>query len=287
MTSAVVPIPATAPRAGHRRNIVVPLVLVALLVFVALAAPWIAPHAPNEMLETITKKSLPPSAANPFGTDENSRDVLSRVIYGARASLAVSGLSVLIALTLGVAYGAAAGMGGRVVEGVMMRMLDVLLSLPRLLVLLAITALWRQLSIAQLALLLGVTGWYELARLVHGETRLLHTRDFIVAANAGGVGRVRLFLRHMLPHLVPLLAVSASLATASTIALEAGISYLGLGIQEPEVSWGIIMRDGIGEVRSQWWLTIFPGIATVIAVIACNALGEALRDLFARRQLDA
>jgi peptide/nickel transport system permease protein len=121
---------------------------------------------------------------------------------------------------------------------------------------------------------------------VHGETRTLLARDFIVAAAAGGVGRLRIFLRHMLPHLVPLLAVSASLGVASSISLEAGLSYLGLGVQD-QVSWGTIMHDGLGVVDTQWWLTIFPGLAAVVAVIACNALGEALRDRFASRQLHA
>lgn len=287
MSSALTVAPVFTAPIAPRRSVLLPALLIGVLVFVALAAPWLAPYAPTDQLETITMKSLSPSFSHPFGTDSNSRDVLSRVIYGARVSLAVSSLSVLVALTLGVAFGAMAAFGRPALEGVMMRALDVLLAMPRLLILLALTAFWSQLSIVSLALLLGATGWYDLARLVHGETRTLLTRDFVLAAQAGGTGRLRLFIKHLLPHLVPLLAVSATLGIAATISLEAGLSYLGLGIQEPNISWGTIMRDGIGVMDTQWWLTIFPGLATMIAVIACNALGEALRERSARRQLHA
>ena len=271
---------------GGSRKLRFPLLFIGVLVVVALAAPWLAPYPPETQLETITMKSLAPSLAHPFGTDANSRDVLSRVIYGSRVSLAIAALSALAALSIGIAFGALAALGNRFVESLMMRALDVLLALPRLLILLAVTAFWDRLSLVALALLLGATGWYDIARLVHGETRTLSSRDFIVAAAASGVGTVRIFLRHMLPHLVPLLAVSASLGVASSISLEAGLSYLGLGVQG-QVSWGTIMNDGLGVVDTQWWLTIFPGLAALVAVIACNALGEALRDRFARRQLDA
>jgi peptide/nickel transport system permease protein len=287
MTSASIPsvVLAGSPTTTAR-SLRVPLLFIALLILVAVAAPVLAPYSPQAQLETITMKSLAPSAAHPFGTDANSRDVLSRVIYGSRVSLLVASLSALVALTIGVCFGALAALGGPLLESVMMRLLDILLALPRLLILLAVTALWDGLTVLPLAVLLGATGWHDIARLIHGETRSLVARDFIVAAAAAGVGRVRMFLRHMFPHLVPLLAVSASLGVASSISLEAGLSYLGLGVQG-HVSWGTIMHDGLGVVDTQWWLTIFPGLAAVVAVIACNALGEALRDRFARRQLDA
>jgi peptide/nickel transport system permease protein len=287
VTSAVVPSPITVgqPASSHR-GLRIPLLLIGVLVLIALAAPVLAPYSPESQLETITMKSLAPSAAHPFGTDPDSRDVLSRVIYGSRVSLAVATLSALVALSIGVGFGALAALGGRLADSVMMRVLDVLLALPRLLILLAIAAFWRNQSVVSLAILIGATGWHDIARLVHGEIRTLASRDFIVAADAAGVGRIRIFFRHLLPHLVPLLAVSASLTVASSISLEAGLSYLGLGVQD-QVSWGTIMQDGLGVVDTQWWLTIFPGLAALVAVIACNALGEALRDRFARRQLDA
>jgi len=274
-------------RRSLRRRLAFPALFVGTLILIALAAPLIAPYEPNEMLETIELRSKSPSSAHPFGTDSNSRDVLTRVIYGARVSLTVASLSVAIALTFGTLFGALAAFAGGRLESLMMRILDVLLSLPRLLVLLAITAFWGKLPIPALALLLGVTGWYDVARLVHGETQQLLGRDFIAAARASGVRRSRVFARHMLPHLVPVLAVMASLGVAATIALEAGLSYLNLGVQDPTPSWGSIMREGMGLVDSQWWLTIFPGIATVLAVLACNAFAEALRDVSPRNQVDA
>ena len=275
------------PADQPRRQLTLAAMLVVLLVVIAFAAPWLAPYEPQAQPDPVGMRSLPPSADHPMGTDANSRDVFSRVIFGARVSLSVASLSVLIALTLGTAYGALAAFAGRRMETVLLRFLDMLLAMPRLLVLLAVTAFWGALPIPALALLLGVTGWYDIARLVHGETRALTTRDFIAAARATGMSTTRVFVRHMLPHLVPLLTVAASLGIAATIALEAGLSYLGLGVQEPTPSWGSIMREGIGVVDTQWWLTVFPGLATVVAVLACNALGEGLRDLSTRRQVDA
>ncbi len=275
----------TAPES--RRIPVVALVCVALLVTIALTAPLISPYAHTEQLETITMKNLPPSFDHPFGTDSNSRDVLSRVLYGSRVSLLISALSVLIALTVGTAFGALAAFAKPWIESFMMRVLDVLLAIPRLLILLAVTALWSHLSITSLALLLGITGWYDIARMVHGETRTLRSRDFVTAARATGAGGIRIFTKHVFPHLVPVLAVSATLGIAATISLEAGLSYLGLGVQEPNVSWGTIMRDGIGVMDTHWWLTVFPGIATVITALACNAVGEALRERYTQKQVES
>ena len=153
--------------------------------------------------------------------------------------------------------------------------------------LLAITALWDRLELVSLILLIGCTGWYDVARIVRGEIRALLGRDFIVAAEASGVGRSRVFWRHLLPHLLPVLAVTATLGVANTIALEAGLSYLGLGVQPPQASWGTIMSDGAAVIDSHWWLTVFPGLAVIMAILACNALGDALRDAFAPEQVPA
>jgi peptide/nickel transport system permease protein len=260
--------------------------LVALLALVAIAAPLLAPYPPELSLHLVELKDRPPSLAFPFGTDPDSRDVLSRVIYGARISLSVATAAVLVMLVLGTAYGAVAALAGGVVDRIMMRVLDVALALPRLLLLLAITALSREgLSFWGLVLVIGATGWYDIARLVRGELHGLLERDFVLAAAATGVRRRRLFVHHLLPHLLPLLAVTATLGVAQTIALETGLGFLGLGIDGP--SWGAILNDGLGRVDTQWWLTLFPALATAIAVLACNALGDALRDLFAPEQVPA
>ena len=255
-------------------------VLFALLVSVVVCGPLLSPHAPNAQLDIIALRSQAPSLAHPFGTDAASRDVLSRVLAGGRVSLSLAVLSVSMSLVLGTLYGAMSTLAGGIVDTTMRRLLDVALSIPRLLVLLAVGALWGALSFPALVLLIGFTGWFDTARLVTDELRALAAQEFSVAARAMGVRRSRLFWRHLLPHLLPTLVINASFGVAGTIALEAGLSYLGLGIQPPQASWGTILRDGSGVVQSEWWLSLFPGLATVFAVLACNALGDALRDRF-------
>ncbi|MEO7520186.1 MAG: ABC transporter permease [Gemmatimonas sp.] len=261
------------------------VVFLSALILVAIAAPLLAPYSPSDPLGIVLLKSKPPSLAHPFGTDLMSRDVLSRVLYGAQVSLAVAVASVFVALLVGTLFGAIAALAGGVVDGIMMRLLDLLLAIPRLLVLLAIIALWDRVELPALILLLGFTGWYDLARMIRSEVQALLGRDFVLAARASGVKRRRLLRRHLLPHLMPVLAVSATLGIANAITLEAGLGYLGLGVQPPIASWGSIMQDGMGVVRTQWWLTLFPGLATVLAVLACNALGDALRDAFTTEQV--
>lgn len=270
-----------------RRTLYTSIAVVALLALVAAAAPLLVPFAPNEPLDIVNKNSLAPSFAHPFGTDPRSRDVLSRVLYGARISLWIAGASVAVALVVGSVFGAVAALAGGLVDGFMMRVLDILMAIPRLLILVAITALATPFPLPLLILVLGLTGWYDIARLVRGELHGLMMRDFVLAAAASGVPRRRLLLRHLFPHLLPILSVSASLGVANSIALEAGLGYLGLGVQAPTASWGSILHDGMGRVETQWWLTLFPALATAIAVVACNALGDALRDVFAPEQVPA
>lgn len=256
-------------------------VLIALLVCVVVAGPLLSPYAPNAQLDIITLRSQAPSLAHPFGTDAVSRDVLSRVLDGGRVSLALAILSVSLSLVVGTLYGAISTLAGGVIDTTMRRLLDVALSIPRLLVLLAVGALWGALSFPALVLLIGLTGWFATARLVTDELRAFGALEFAIAARAMGVRGPRLLWRHLLPHLLPTLVITASFGVAGTIALEAGLSYLGLGIQAPQASWGTILRDGAGVVQSEWWLSLFPGLATVFAVLACNALGDALRKQFA------
>ena len=196
-------------------------------------------------------------------------------------SLALAILSVSLSLVVGTWYGAMSTLAGGMIDTTMRRVLDVALSIPRLLVLLAVGALWGALSFPALVLLIGLTGWFDTARLVTDELRALRALEFTIAARAMGVRGPRLLWRHLLPHLLPTLVINASFGVAGTIALEAGLSYLGLGIQAPQASWGTILRDGAGVVQSEWWLSLFPGLATVFAVLACNALGDALRERFA------
>jgi peptide/nickel transport system permease protein len=262
-----------------------PLGAAAVLVVMALAAPWLAPVPPDAIPADGLIAASPPSLSHPFGTDPLGRDVLSRVLHGARVSLGVGVTSVLLALGVGGGVGAVAGWAGGRVDALLMRTVDVLLAIPRLLALLAVTALWGALPLAGLALLLGLTGWYDVARLVRAEVRGLRGRDFVLAAQAGGATSARILWRHVTPHLQPTLLVVATLGLANTVALEAGLSFLGLGVQPPQASWGTILGDGHVPGGGRWWLTLFPGLAVVTTVLTCNALADALRRRFAPTQV--
>ena len=258
--------------------------LLLALVVLAAAAPWLAPYDPNRSLDLIALKSQAPSLAHPFGTDPYSRDVLSRVLFGARVSIGFALATVVVTLTVGTAYGAVMAFAPPLLAALMRRALDAVFSVPRLLVLLAVAGVAGPLDIPVLVLLMGGTGWYTTARLVHDEVATLQSREFVLAARAAGVPVSRLFVRHLVPHLAPLLLTTAAFSVAGTIELEAGLSFLGLGVQPPTASWGNILRDGAGLLQTHWWLTVFPALATVLPVMACNAVGDALRDRFASAQ---
>lgn len=244
-------------------------------------APLVAPYDPNASLDLVRLKSQPPSWAHPFGTDPYSRDVLSRVLCGTRVSVSFALLTVCLVVVIGTTYGALMAFAPPLLSTVLRRMLDLLLAVPRLLILLAVAGVAGPLSLPVLVLLTASTGWYACARLVNDELAALRSREFTQAAQATGVPVARLVYRHLLPHVAPTLLALATLAVAGTIGLEAGLSFLGLGIQPPTASWGNIIRDGAGLVHTQWWLTVFPSLAMLIPVLACNAVGDALRDRFA------
>jgi peptide/nickel transport system permease protein len=263
-------------------------IAVAVLLLVALGAilaPVIAPYDPTAQLDIERLHSLPPSAAHPFGTDPYSRDVLSRLIYGSRVSLAVGLGSVALAMTFGIAIGIVAGFLGGAVDAVLMRFVDAAISVPRLLVLIMVASLWGRLGLVPLTLLMAGTGWFAVSRLVRAETLALRDREFVLAARALGVPTPRLLVRHVLPNVVAPALVAAALSIANVILLEAAMSYLGIGVRPPAASWGSIIEDGAERVAELWWLTFFPGLAILVTVFACNALGDALRDAFDPRQL--
>jgi peptide/nickel transport system permease protein len=259
------------------------LVILLIIVLTGILAPLVAPYDPAAQPDTVKLKSLPPSFAHPFGTDPYSRDVLSRVIYGARLSLTIGLLATLVSLTLGVAYGAISGYAGGLVDGIMMRVLDAFLAIPRLLLLLGILVAWPQFSIGAFILFLGVTGWFGLSRIVRGQVLALKHAEFVTAAHALGASRRRILVRHLLPNLMSPIVVAATLGVAHVIVLEAGLSYLGIGVREPLASWGNIIYDGSDQVATLWWMSLFPGVFMVLTVMTLNILGEALRDAYDRR----
>ena len=261
------------------------LVVLLLVSLGAVLAPMLAPYDPTAQLDIEHLQSLPPSAAHPFGTDPYSRDVLSRLIYGSRVSLAVGLGSVALAISFGIAVGIVAGFLGGAVDTVLMRLVDAAIAVPRLLVLLIVASLWGRLGLVPLTLLMAGTGWFGVSRLVRAETMALRDREFVLAARALGVPTPRLLVRHVLPNVLAPALVAAALGIANVILLEAALSYLGIGIRPPAASWGTIIEDGAERVAELWWLTLFPGLAILVTVFACNALGDALRDAFDPRQL--
>lgn len=269
-------------RDGRARAAAVVLLVV---VGAALLAPLLAPYDPAAQLDIVRLQSRPPSWAHPLGTDQFSRDVLSRLMWGARISLAIAFVAVSLSMTLGILVGAIAGYAGGLVDAVLMRLVDTALSIPRLLLLIAVVALWENVGLAALTLLLAGTGWFTVSRLTRAETLVVREKDFVVAARMLGASPWRILTRHVLPNVAAPGLVAATLGIANVILLEAGLSYLGIGVRPPTASWGGIIQDGAERVGDLWWLTLFPGLAILLTVFACNALGDALRDALDPRQL--
>jgi peptide/nickel transport system permease protein len=266
------------------RNAGVATGVLAVIVLAALLAPSIAPYNPIAQPDIIGLKDLAPSLSHPFGTDSYSRDVLSRCMYGARISLTVAALATMIAVTFGTLYGAVAGFVGGAVDAVLMRIVDAALAIPRVLLLIAILALWNGLPLWLLVVVLGATGWFGLSRMVRAQVLSLRELDFVAAARAVGASGPRILLRHILPNVLPTIIVAATLGIGHVIILEAGLSYLGLGVQPPTASWGSIIQDGADQIGTAWWISLFPGLLIVTTAIACNALGDALRAAFDPRE---
>lgn len=261
------------------------LVVLALVVLAAIVAPLLTPYDPAAQLDIVRLRSLAPSLAHPFGTDPYSRDVLARVLFGARVSLSIAFAAVALSISFGILVGVFAGYLGGAVDAVLMRLVDAALAIPRLLLIIAVVALWGSVSVVTLTVLIAGVGWFAVSRLVRAETLAVRDRDYVVAARALGTPPWRIVLRHVLPNVVGPGLVAATLAVGNVILLEAGLSYLGIGVRPPTASWGSIIQDGAERVSDLWWLTMFPGLAIVITVFACNALGDALRDALDPRQL--
>jgi peptide/nickel transport system permease protein len=255
-------------------------VVLGVLILVAVFAPQIAPYDPVYQIDIEHMKNLPPSAAHLFGTDSYSRDVLSRVIHGSRISLGVAGVAVVVALLAGTAVGAIAGFVGGATDRWLMRLVDTMLSIPRILILLIIAASFGRLSAPILALVIGLTGWPGMSRLVRAQVREVTALDYVLSARALGVRSYDVLARHVLPATFPQILVASTLAMASVIPLEAGLSFLGIGIPATTPSWGNILLEGYQENLKPWWLVVFPGVAIVTTVLAINVIGEKLRESF-------
>lgn len=251
------------------------LVLLALIVCVALFAPWLAPHDPLE--QNIVARLGPPSAEFWLGTDSYGRDVLSRLIYGARISLFVGFVAILIAMLVGTAIGVLAGYVGGVFDQLVMGVLDVLLAFPTLLLGLMIAAMLGA-SLENLIIAIAVTEVAPFARVARAPTITLRQRDFVEASRSYGCGPVRIMTRHILPNMISDVVVMSSLWLASAIRTEASLSFIGLGVPPPAPTWGAMIREGFENILDAWWLAVFPSLAILVTVLALNLLGDALRD---------
>lgn len=264
------------------------LAIIVLVIIAAILAPVIAPYpeqgAGNANIEAIF---LPPSAAHWFGTDLEGRDVLSRVLYGARPDLIAAFVVVAIAVVLGTLIGAAAGYLGGVVETLLMRLTDLFLAFPSLLLAMVIAFILRP-SLTNMIISLSVSWWPWYARLVHGQASTLRRERFVVAARIAGVRRGRILVRHIIPNSLTPVLVQATADIGNVIIATAALSFLGLGVQPPAADWGTMISNGQQYILAQWWFVTFPGLAIFITATAFNLFGDTLRDLLdpsARRGL--
>jgi len=267
-----------ARRAFSRNRLAVAgLLAVAAFYLVAVLAPLLAPFDPAQQGPLLTERLVGPSVSHLLGTDQYARDVLSRVLYAARVSLSIGLVAVGISVTLGTLLGAVAGYVGGMTDTVLMRLVDTVIAFPRLVLLIAIVALFDP-SLFLIMVVLGLTQWPGTARLVRGEVLSLREREFVLAARALGYSRRRIILRHVIPNVLAPVIVAATLGLGNVIVLEAGLSFLGLGLRPPTPTWGSMVSDGRGLIESAWWLSTFPGLAIVVVVLAFNVVGDGLRD---------
>ncbi len=250
-------------------------VIVLCLFIVALSAPLLAPYQPND----IDRHNIlmPPDRHHPLGTDDLGRDVLSRMIYGARISLAVGFVAVGIATLIGICFGAMAGYYGGWLERIIMRFIDIMLTIPTFFLILAVIAFIEP-SIWNIMIVIGLTGWMGVARLVRAEFLSIKEREYVTAARALGASDLRIIFRHILVNSMAPVLVSAVLGVAGAVLVESALSFLGIGVQPPTPSWGNILTLGKDNIEIAWWLSVFPGLAILITVLGYNLLGEGIRD---------
>lgn len=256
------------------------LAIIFLLAAVAVAAPWLAPGDP--VRGDLATSLHAPGSAFLLGTDQQGRDVLSRILFGARLSLTVGLVSQAIALALGLALGLAAGYYGRWTDALIMRLADVTLAFPPLLLLIAIAAAVRP-SLPVIFVVIGVVGWAGMARLVRGQVLVTRALDYVQAARALGASDARIVGRHVLPNVLAPVVVAATLGVGGAIMAEAALSFVGLGAAPPTPSWGAMVAEGRDLLRVAPWVSLFPGLAIGLTVVGINLLGDGLRDALTAR----
>lgn len=252
-------------------------IIIAGIMLLAVFAPLIAPYDPDAI--DVKAILVAPSPEHFMGTDGLGRDVFSRMLFGARISLLVGIVAVGIATAIGIVLGALAGYYRGWVDVFIMRMVDVMLSIPTFFLILAVIAFLTP-SIWNIMIVIGLTSWMGVTRLVRAEFLSLRNREFVMASETLGARDSRLIFTHLLPNSLTPVIVSSVLGVASAVLVESGLSFLGLGVQAPQASWGNILTDGKEYIQFAWWLSLFPGLAILITVLGYNLLGEGLRDVF-------
>lgn len=256
---------------------VIGLTIILLLIIVALFAPVISSYTPSQ--QNLFERLQAPSFHHIFGTDDLGRDVFTRMIFGARISLAVGFISVFIILVIGTLLGIISGYYGGKIDYIIMRFTDIVLCFPTFFLIILVIAFIEP-NIYNVMIVIGVTSWPGLARLVRAEVLSLKEREFILVSKMMAVSNIKIFCVHILPNIISTLMVYSSLAIGGAILTESALSFLGLGVQPPMPSWGQILTSGKDYIYMAWWLSLFPGIAILVTVLAFNLLGEAIRDIF-------
>lgn len=250
-------------------------IIIVTVFLLAMLAPWIAPYDPDDI--NVKAILLAPTYQHWMGTDGLGRDVLSRMLFGGQISLLVGLVAVGISTSIGIVLGALAGYYRGWVDTFIMRLVDIMLSIPSFFLILAVIAFLTP-SIINIMIVIGLTSWMGVTRLVRAEFLSLSEREFVQASRTLGAKDTRLIFKHLLPNSLTPIIVSAVLGVAGAVLMESGLSFLGLGVQAPQASWGNILTDGKEYIQFAWWLSLFPGLAILITVLGYNLLGEGLRD---------
>jgi len=269
--------------ARSRLFFLIGVIIVGALVLAAVAAPWLTPYDPDAIVVSVYRGPLAPGNGHLFGTDTVGRDVWARVLYGARTSLLVGTLAMAISLVIGMAIGLGAGYFGGLVDAVLMWVVDLFLTMPSLLLLIVLATVLPP-SIVTIPLVIGLLGWTTFGRTVRGEVLTLRERDYVQAARALGASDTRIIVHHLVPGVLPGVIVLAALGMSGAIIVDAGLSYLGLGVPLPTASWGRMVSDAQTYVGVAPWLVVAPGVAIALAVIGLNLIGYGLIDLLAERR---
>lgn len=253
------------------------LYVIGVLYVAAILAPILAPYNPSAIEDVLATRYLPPSWDHPFGTDDFGRDLLSRALYGARVSLSVGLLAMLVAVGFGTVYGAVAGHFGGAIDNVLMRIVDVIIAFPTFFLMLTLVGIFEA-ELGVLIVILGLTSWTSTARLVRGEILSLKQREFVEATRAIGLPNLVIIVRHLIPNTLASVLVTAALMVGGMIGAEAGLSFLGIGVRPPTPSWGNMVSAGQDALLVAWWIAFFPGSLLALTILSFNLLADGLRD---------